>query len=101
MQPAAFSHVANSTPPSLATKLGAISPLSFTQDPGKVPPANSHNPKDTREILPPGKLHREDSDSALTGITRSLQRRLLGLRDLARGRSIPPNDPPEKIRKLD
>jgi hypothetical protein len=31
------------------------------------------------DIEPPGKLRREDDDSALTGVTRSLQRRVLGL----------------------
>jgi hypothetical protein len=105
MQEATFSHLANLPQPSLAVSLGwmasPISSLSFAQDPGKGAPRSSHNPEDSREILPPGKLHREDGDSALTGITRSLQRRLLGLRDLARGRSNSPSDPPEKIKKLD
>jgi hypothetical protein len=39
------------------------------------------------EIHPPGGLHREDKDSELTGATRSLERRVLGLRvaDVKRG----------------
>jgi hypothetical protein len=63
--------------------------------------ADAH-PEDSGEILPPGKLRREDGDSALTGITRSLQRRVLGLRvlsqlrDLAKRHSGPLPAPPKK-----
>jgi hypothetical protein len=38
------------------------------------------------EIHPPGGLHREDKDSRLTGATRSLERRVLGLRVADEGR---------------
>lgn len=36
-------------------------------------------PLNVQEIAPPGKLGEEDRDSALTGGTRSLQRRVMGL----------------------
>lgn len=69
------------------------------QQPGQH--ADGH-PEDSGEILPPGKLRREDGDSALTGITRSLQRRVLGLRvlprlrDLAKRHAGQSATPPEK-----
>jgi hypothetical protein len=84
--------------PSRAWLLVPSLPIQLTQDSG-----NDSHPEDSGEILPPGKLRREDSDSALTGITRSLQRRVLGLRvlsqlrDLAKRRSGTPPTPPEKM----
>jgi len=60
---------------------------------------------DSSDILPPGKMRPEDGDSLITGLTRSLQRRVLGLRVLGRLRDIaakrqtlpPPPSPPKKL----
>jgi hypothetical protein len=96
LQTSGLSQFANLQPPSLAGPLRSQMPPLFAQDSG-----NDSHPEDSGEILPPGKLRREDSDSALTGITRSLQRRVLGLRvlsqlrDLAKRRTGP--TPPEKM----
>lgn len=97
LQSSGLSQLANFQPPSLLLTLGSRPPSQFAHDSG-----NDSHPEDSGEILPPGKLRREDSDSALTGITRSLQRRVLGLRvlsqlrDLAKRRTGPPT-PPDKM----
>jgi hypothetical protein len=103
MQPSAFSQIATLKQPSLAKALGSQHGKIFGRDRDSNSRTDSdpaHSDLDTREILPPGKLHREDADSALTGITRSLQRRLLGLRQFAKRRSTPLT-PSEQNKKAD
>jgi hypothetical protein len=64
------------------------------RQPGKTratppsPPAPQN--RGLEDIVPPGKLQAEDRDSAITGSTRSLQRRVMGLDVL---KAHPPTKP--------